>query len=29
MDGFSPKGVEDDGAIRWRKECLRKIDYKR
>jgi adenosine/AMP kinase len=28
VDGFSPKGIEDEGAIRWRKECLRKIGYK-
>jgi adenosine/AMP kinase len=28
VDGFSPKGVEDTGEIRWRKEFLRKIGYK-
>jgi adenosine/AMP kinase len=28
VDGFSPKGVEDEGEIKWRKEFLRKIDYK-
>ena len=28
VDGFSPKGVEDDGEIKWRKEFLRKIGYK-
>jgi adenosine/AMP kinase len=28
VDGFSPKGVEDEGEIRWRKELLRKIGYK-
>jgi len=29
IDGFSPKGIEDDEGIRWRKELLRKIGYKR
>lgn len=29
IDGFSPKGMEDDEGIRWRKELLRKIGYKR
>ena len=28
VDGFSAKGVEDQGEIRWRKEFLRKIGYK-
>jgi hypothetical protein len=28
VGGFSPKGVEDDGEIRWRKDFLRKIGYK-
>ena len=28
VDGFSPKGVEDDGEIKWRKDFLRKIGYK-
>jgi hypothetical protein len=28
VDGFSRKGVEDDGEIRWRKDTLRKIGYK-
>ena len=28
VDGFSPKGVENDGDIAWRKELLRKIGYK-
>ncbi len=28
VDGFSPKGVEDDSEIKWRKELLRKIGYK-
>jgi adenosine/AMP kinase len=28
VDGFSPKGVEDDAEIKWRKELLRKIGYK-
>ena len=28
VDGFSPKGVEDEGEIKWRKEFLRKIGYK-
>src|SRR5512136_2864052 len=25
VDGFSPKGVEDEAEIKWRKEFLRKI----
>jgi adenosine/AMP kinase len=29
VDGFSPKGVEDEGEIKWCKEFLRKIGYKR
>jgi adenosine/AMP kinase len=28
VDRFSPKGVEDEGEIKWRKEFLRKIGYK-
>jgi len=28
VDGFSPKGVEDDAEIAWRKDLLRKIGYK-
>jgi adenosine/AMP kinase len=28
VDGFSPKGVEDEDEIRWRKDFLRKIGYK-
>lgn len=28
VDGFSPKGVEDDGEIQWRKDFLRQIGYK-
>jgi len=28
VDGFSPKGVEDEGEIKWRKDFLRKIGYK-
>src|SRR5262245_8058604 len=28
VDGFSPKGVEDEGEIKWRKDLLRKIGYK-
>jgi adenosine/AMP kinase len=28
VDGSSPKGVEDDGEIRWRKEFLLKIGDK-
>jgi adenosine/AMP kinase len=28
VDGLSPKGVEDEGEIGWRKEFLRKIGYK-
>jgi adenosine/AMP kinase len=28
VNGASPKSVEDDGEIRWRKKFLRKIGYK-
>ncbi|MFZ1932350.1 MAG: adenosine-specific kinase [Thermoguttaceae bacterium] len=28
VDGFSPKGIEDEGEIMWRKDLLRKIGYK-
>ena len=28
IDGFSPKGVEGDAEVKWRKELLRKIGYK-
>jgi hypothetical protein len=28
VDGFSPKGVEDEEGIAWRKEFLRMIGYK-
>lgn len=28
IDGFSPKGVEKEADIRWRKDLLRKIGYK-
>jgi len=28
VDGFSPKGVEAEEDIKWRKELLRKIGYK-
>lgn len=28
IDGGSPKGVEDDASIRWRKGFLRQIGYK-
>ena len=28
VDGFSPKGVEDDGEIKGRKDFLRQIGYK-
>ena len=29
VDGFSPKGVEKEADVAWRKELLRKIGYKR
>jgi uncharacterized protein len=29
IDGFSPKGVEDEDGIQWRHDLLRKISYKR
>ena len=28
VDGFSPKGIEDDEEIKWRKSFLRQIGYK-
>ncbi|MDA8306713.1 MAG: adenosine-specific kinase [Deltaproteobacteria bacterium] len=28
VDGFTPKGVEDEAEISWRKDLLRKIGYK-
>ena len=28
IDGFSPKGVEDNEGIKWRKDFLRMIGYK-
>jgi hypothetical protein len=28
VDGFAPKGIEDDAEIQWRKDLLRKIGYK-
>ncbi|MDP3185315.1 MAG: adenosine-specific kinase [Anaerolineales bacterium] len=28
IDGSSPKGIEDEGGIKWRKGFLRKIGYK-
>ena len=28
VDGFPPKGVEDEDGIAWRKDFLRKIGYK-
>jgi adenosine/AMP kinase len=28
VDGFKPKGVEDEGEIQWRRNFLRKIGYK-
>lgn len=29
IDGFSPKGVEDEDGVKWRNELLMKIGYKR
>ncbi len=29
IDGFSPRGVEDETGVAWRKNLLRKIGYKR
>ncbi len=29
VDGSSPKGIEDEGEIKWRKDFLRQIGYKR
>jgi adenosine/AMP kinase len=28
VDGFSPKGVEDDAGRAWRHDILRKFGYK-
>ncbi|MBI3537857.1 MAG: adenosine-specific kinase [Chloroflexi bacterium] len=28
IDGASPKGVEDDAGVQWRKDLLRKFGYK-
>ena len=28
VDGFAPKGVEDEGEVKWRKDFLRQIGYK-
>jgi uncharacterized protein len=28
VDGYLPKGVEDEAEIKWRKDLLRKIGYK-
>lgn len=28
VDGFAPKGTEDEDEIRWRKDLLRQIGYK-
>jgi hypothetical protein len=28
VDGFPPKGIEDEGEINWRKNLLRQIGYK-
>jgi hypothetical protein len=28
VDGFSPKGVEDEAGVQWRKSFLRQIGYK-
>jgi adenosine/AMP kinase len=27
-DGFSPKGVEDEGEIKWRKDFLQQLGHK-
>ena len=29
VDGLRPKGIEDEKGVRWRKEFLRKIGYKK
>lgn len=29
IDGLKPKGIEDEEAIKWRREFLRKIGYKK
>jgi uncharacterized protein len=28
VDGFCPKGIEDENEIKWRKDFLRQIGYK-
>lgn len=29
IDGLKPRGVEDEDGVKWRKEILRKLGYKR
>lgn len=29
VDGLRPKGIEDEKGVKWRKEFLRKVGYKR
>jgi len=29
VDGLKPKGIEDEKGVKWRKELLRKIGYKK
>ena len=29
IDGLKPKGIEDEEGVKWRKELLRKLGYKR
>lgn len=29
VDGLKPKGIEDEKGVKWRKDLLRKIGYKR
>jgi len=29
IDGFKPQGVEDEEGVKWRKDLLRKLGYKR
>jgi adenosine/AMP kinase len=28
IDGFKPKGIEDDAGVQWRKDLLRRFGYK-
>ncbi|MEM2594259.1 MAG: adenosine-specific kinase, partial [Candidatus Bathyarchaeia archaeon] len=29
IDGWKPQGIEDEEGVKWRKDLLRKLGYKR